>query len=420
MNLEKHKLVISNAFSLTMLQHFDAAKVLVRRVSLDEVRREIERAKQSGYEIVSAIGHESTARLVSQLLGFDLPMNRIQVSLDYRTELSVFQLRTRLPEGKILSEEELKQVEYDFYIVSLEPLRTEGEEEVKKTDNTKTKRKKILPRELRIKIYNDVRKLRKRGLSYTKIREEIHRKYGVWIGKSTIVRWSHGESSPYNGRRIPSLELLKPSEDLAYIIGMRLGDGSAWEKLCGYKGYRQAGISLKAKDKEFVEESAIRVARVLGCRPPKIYFNARTGEYVFIINSKTLYELLKKPINIKKLRRYIEHCPKCMAAFLRGFFDSEGSVRDDGVITVGNSNYRLLKYVQKLLRKFGIAAKGPELVHRQGSIMSIEGRKQRRRRNVYRIYIRPRDAIKFYRWIGFTIRRKQKHLEEYLKRTGKI
>jgi hypothetical protein len=120
MNLEKHKLVISNAFSLTMLQHFDAAKVLVRRVSLDEVRREIERAKQSGYEIVSAIGHESTARLVSQLLGFEVPMNRIQVSLDYRTDLLVFQLRTRLPEGKLLSEEELKQVEYDFYLVSLE------------------------------------------------------------------------------------------------------------------------------------------------------------------------------------------------------------------------------------------------------------------------------------------------------------
>jgi intein-encoded DNA endonuclease-like protein len=300
-------------------------------------------------------------------------------------------------------------------------LRTEGEEEVKKADNiTKTKRKKIPPRELRIKMYNDVRKLRKRGLSYTKIREEIHRKYGVWIGKSTISRWLHGESSPYNGRRIPSLELLKPSEDLAYIIGMRLGDGSAWEKLRGYKGYREAGISLKAKDKEFVEESAIRVARVLGCRPPKIYFNARTGKYVFIIGSKTLYELLKKPINIKKLRRYIEHCPKCMAAFLRGFFDSEGSVRDDGVIAAVSTNYHDLKYVQKLLRKFGIATKGPDLINRQGSIMYIEGRQQQRRRNVYRIYIRPRDAIKFYRWIGFTIRRKQKRLEEYLKRTGKI
>jgi hypothetical protein len=123
MNLEKHKLVINNAFSLTMLQHFDYVKVVVQRLSRDEVKRKIDEiVKRPDYEVVLAIGHESTARLVSQLLGFEVPMNRIQVSLDYRTELLVFQLRTRLPEGRILSEEELKQVAFDFYFVSLEPL----------------------------------------------------------------------------------------------------------------------------------------------------------------------------------------------------------------------------------------------------------------------------------------------------------
>ena len=147
-------------------------------------------------------------------------------------------------------------------------------EEVKKLDNiTKTKRRKYLPRELRIKAFNDVRKLRKRGLSYTEIRKEIY-KYGVRIPLSTMRRWLRGVSTPYNGRRIPSLELLKPSEGLAYVIGMLLGDGSVWEVRRAYEDYR---ISLKAKDKEFVEESAIHVARVLGCRPPKVYFDARTG-----------------------------------------------------------------------------------------------------------------------------------------------
>jgi intein-encoded DNA endonuclease-like protein len=92
-------------------------------------------------------------------------------------------------------------------------------------DTTKTKRKKIPPRELRIKAFNDVHKLGKHGLSYTKIREEIYRKYGVWIDTTTISRWLRGVSNPYNGIRIPSLELLKPSEDLGYVIGVRLGDG---------------------------------------------------------------------------------------------------------------------------------------------------------------------------------------------------
>jgi intein-encoded DNA endonuclease-like protein len=128
-------------------------------------------------------------------------------------------------------------------------------EEVKKMDSiTKTKRKKIPPRELRIKAYNDVLKLRKRGLSYTEIRDEIYRKYGVWIDKTTISKWLRGLSSPYNGRRIPSLELLKPSEDLAYIIGVRLGDGYTSEKS------DSCIIGLKAKDKEFVEKFATCLA----------------------------------------------------------------------------------------------------------------------------------------------------------------
>jgi intein-encoded DNA endonuclease-like protein len=235
------------------------------------------------------------------------------------------------------------------------------------------KRGKYLPRELRIKTYNDAHKLRKRGLSNDEIRNELYRTYGVWIHESTIIEWLSGKHDPRNGRRIPSIEMLEPSEDLAHSIGMRFGDGSAWEARRAYEGYREAAISLKAKDKEFVEESAIRVARVLGCRPPKVYFDVSTDSYYFIIRSRTLYELLKKPIDIKKLRKYTEHSPKCMAACLRAFFDSEGSVNDNGVITVGNGNYRLLKYVQYLLRKFGITAKGPELVHRQGSIMYIEG-----------------------------------------------
>ena len=45
----------------------------------------------------------------------------------------------------------------------------EGEEVKKMEVNTNTKKRgPYLPRELRIKLYNDVRKLRKQGLSYTK------------------------------------------------------------------------------------------------------------------------------------------------------------------------------------------------------------------------------------------------------------
>jgi intein-encoded DNA endonuclease-like protein len=228
-------------------------------------------------------------------------------------------------------------------------------EEVKKSDNiTKTKRKEIPPRELRIKMYNDVLKLRKRGLSLSKIREEIHRKYGVWITRMTISNWLRGVSSPYNGRRIPSLELLKPSEDLGYVIGVRLGDGYT------LKTNYDHIIALKAKDKEFVKKFAICLAKVLGREPIKPRFAKNEKAYIAKVESKTLYELLKKPVDLKRIKPYVEHCPKCAAAFFRGFFDSEGRVRKEGYVYLHNTNYEVLVYAQKLLWKyFGIESTGP-------------------------------------------------------------
>jgi intein-encoded DNA endonuclease-like protein len=299
-----------------------------------------------------------------------------------------------------------------------DPEKYEGEE-VKKMDNiTKTKRKKIPPRELRIKMYNDVRKLRKRGLSITEIREEIYRKYrkyGVWISESTISNWLRGVCNPYNGRGIPSLELLEPSEDLGYVIGVRLGDGYTYEE------GDDCGIGLKAKDKEFVEKFGICLGNVLGRRPVRPWKDA--GRYAAVVVSKALYKLLREPIDLKRIKKYVEHCPKCTAAFLRGLFDSEGCVRKEGYIILYNTNYELLTYTQKLLlRRFGIESTGPWPNTQRGTTIHNPrtGKQYKANKDCYYIYIRAESLPKFYRHIGFNIRRKQKRLEEYLRRTGKL
>lgn len=62
----------------------------------------------------SAIGHESTARVLSQILGIEINMNRIQIEAEVGDAIISFQLAERLPEGKILSEEELESLEYQF------------------------------------------------------------------------------------------------------------------------------------------------------------------------------------------------------------------------------------------------------------------------------------------------------------------
>jgi intein-encoded DNA endonuclease-like protein len=297
----------------------------------------------------------------------------------------------------------------------------EGEEVKKKEVNTtKTKRRKYYPRELRIKVFNDVHKLRKRGLSCSKIRKEIYRKYGVWISTGTISRWLRGVSSPYNGRYIPSSKQLKPSEDLGYVIGVRLGDGSTYEHGDCYV------VCLAARDEEFVEEFAKCLGNVLGRGSPirpRFKKNDRKNErrYIAEAKSKTLYELLRKPVDLKRIRQYVEHCPKCVAAFLRGLFDSEEHVSKNGYITLHNTNYELLVYAQKLLWKyFGIESTGPWPSTKKGTIRYSHGRRFKANKDCYYIYIQAKSLPKFYKHVGFTIKRKQKRLEEYLRRTGKL
>ena len=81
----------------------------------------VEEAKEliakHGYE--SAVGHEATAAFLSRLLGVEIPMRRIRVAMGGDTEgeflhAIVLRLRERLPEGKVLSEEEMAKVEYDL------------------------------------------------------------------------------------------------------------------------------------------------------------------------------------------------------------------------------------------------------------------------------------------------------------------
>jgi hypothetical protein len=154
----------------------------------------------------------------------------------------------------------------------------EGEEVKKMEVNTNTKKRgPYLPRELRIKIYNDVIALRQQGRSYNEIRMIIRQKYGVWISKAIISQWVRGLHSPYNGRRIPSIEMLEPSEDLAYIVGVGLGDGTVYVKRGIRDAFMRHNLYLKAKDKEFVEEFAIRVGRVLNRPPPKVRFKRSTA-----------------------------------------------------------------------------------------------------------------------------------------------
>jgi hypothetical protein len=104
---------------------YPSATIKVTRISVEEAKKLL-----SKNQFTSAIGHEATAKVLSQLLSIPIPVNRISVWMKEGDIGIHFFLKTRLPEGKVLSEEELKQLQ--FWLVKSEVLNDDDDEEEKK------------------------------------------------------------------------------------------------------------------------------------------------------------------------------------------------------------------------------------------------------------------------------------------------
>jgi len=110
---------ITNAFSLSMLGQLpqQGRTVMVRPITLEEAKSLL----QGGFE--SAVGHPSTAQVLSTLLGLPVEANRVAITLSPGDRVVVFQLGIRLQEGQILSEEEVlslyREGKASFFLVEV-------------------------------------------------------------------------------------------------------------------------------------------------------------------------------------------------------------------------------------------------------------------------------------------------------------
>jgi hypothetical protein len=95
---------LANAFSLNMLGAIpqQGLTLTVRPLSLEEVKELL-----SSNSFTSAVGHESTASVLTLLTGVETPVNRVAIKLAAGDKLIVFQLQVRLQEGQVLSAEEV-------------------------------------------------------------------------------------------------------------------------------------------------------------------------------------------------------------------------------------------------------------------------------------------------------------------------
>jgi len=106
-------MVVVNAVSLNMIPpSVQDGGIIFRRISVDEARRLVQEASQ----VVSAIGHADTAKIVGRELGIELQADRRSITLGDELTLVAQYTGPRLPEGAT----ELPQgAHIQFFVVRL-------------------------------------------------------------------------------------------------------------------------------------------------------------------------------------------------------------------------------------------------------------------------------------------------------------
>jgi len=269
------------------------------------------------------------------------------------------------------------------------------------------RKKRCLPLEIRLRLHDEVLQLRGQGLSYKEIIEEIHRLNRVRLDKSHISDWVRRKHEPLGGINTFNG---KPSPELAGLIGTMLSDGGRFPH-----GSSKA-FWLGVKDREYIHEFGRCLAKILGRKKPyKICWSPSKQRWVLESRSILLFNHLDKPW--QNLKPYIEHRKDCTAAFLRAFFDGEGSIHKRQ-LTAHNTDRELLLYIKELLKRcFDIDSTGPHLSQKSGTVLHCPhtGKSYKTKKDCYHIYIRTHSLPRFYKEIEFTIRRKQRRLAEAAK-----
>lgn len=244
-------------------------------------------------------------------------------------------------------------------------------------------------------LYHLALALRKEGRSYNQIIKEIESRTGITLRKSNISGWVNGKHRPFGYVRAFDRT---PRSELAYVIGVALGDAS----MSGNRNHSHK-IKLRVIDKEFCEEFSRCLSVILGRTAPGVKWHDRTHAWHTEVASLLLKNFLSQ--NLSLLVPTISHCDNCKSAFLRGFFDSEGSISGRS-LTASNEDLRLLKLVCDLLLSLGINTTGPHLATKSGRTVMIKGKFWRQNNDLYYIRVRSSSLQRFQDAVGFFIRRK--------------
>lgn len=176
------------------------------------------------------------------------------------------------------------------------------------------------------------------------------------------------------------------SEDLAYLMGLLVGDGSLTHKNT---------LHLTTADEQLAQSFQDIIKKLFN------YTVAKAPRYSYRISSLQIRQFLAvlgldyvNALN-KQVPHSILSAPKhIIAAFLQGLFDTDGYANKRyGNATLSTSSYRMAQQVQLLLLNFGIVA-------------SLREKKTKCHLN-YMVCMNGEDSILFHQRIGFRLERKQ-------------
>lgn len=85
----------------------------IKTITLNEAQELV-----SSNELDSAIGHESTAQVMSTLLNANIIMHRQQFAQQSGQDALVFKLKGRPQEGVILTAHEIEEIGYEFKLMT--------------------------------------------------------------------------------------------------------------------------------------------------------------------------------------------------------------------------------------------------------------------------------------------------------------
>jgi len=204
----------------------------------------------------------------------------------------------------------------------------------------------------------------------------------------------------------------EPSEDLSFVIGSFLGDGSFVED----SDYHHH-VKLAVRDRDFAEAFNLAVGHILGRKTTKIIMTHDLGKvyYESKYSSRSLGLFLKLPL--EQLQPFMNEFP---GAFMSGLFSADGcasvSLRSSGLrtsITLSNSRVELLSLVEQLLRTYFDIHSKTYLHRKSGAAWKCGKKTVVLRKDSYNLCINRKQDIKtFLSRIGFVIKRKQERAEK--------